>query len=483
MSTVIKKLLPALLAFVLMLSLSCGVSASTVSRTASDTEVSCSLSISGSNSISQNGSALRLRTLYVETNIASGTTLSETDVTADTTWYISSGGEYAFISSDGVLSPLSNGIVTVRASYTNASGTQFSASKTVTVTNQTSTANKAKVNIGTESAGHIIRDMGLATESNLYSGITKDFPVGTVFNLTALETSYEFLYWKDVYSSKVITTDKTYEFTVGSDVSIHAVFRPYSSDGNDKKYVMFQNQNGYIIQNEPVGTNNITVPQNPTIPGHLFNSWLLGGVTQTFLGNKIDASTVAEDRIYTASYTTLPDTYTVNVSGGSGSGEYKYNDAVKVVLDKSNVPEGNYFSCWARDGKAVSYDEFYTFRVSGNTDIYAVYSRYRGSQKAPILNMSAPYISGKSITFISERMLPLDYEFIETGILVSLTNSFSLNSSGVSRAVCKSTSGSGQFSVRKLNASNYTWYAKAYMIYKKDDVIHTIYSDMLNVTL
>lgn len=82
--------------------------------------------------------------------------------------------------------------------------------------------------------------------------------------------------------------------------------------------------------------------------------------------------------------------------------------------------------------------------------------------------MSTPFVSGKNITFISERNLPLDYEFIETGILVNLNSPFDLYENGVSHLVSQSKSGSGQFAARKTNsASGITRYAKAYMIYKK----------------
>lgn len=431
---------------------------------------SAELSISGDDTISQASSPIKLRALY-----------GDADVSADAVWYIVSGGAHANIDSAGMLTPLSNGTVVAAASYTDEVSAQHLATKSITITDMSTAVSEANVSISTVSVGQIVLNKGGEDERRLYSGLNGKYPVGTKFHLTAEETSCDFLFWKDVRSSKIITTDKTCELTLGTDISVHAVFR---SPGINKKYVIFADENGYIFQNEVVGSTNITAPQQPSIPGHKFSAWLLNGEPQVLSGNKIDASSVTEDRIYVASYTPLNPTYTVSIIGGAGSGSYKYNDSVSAVLDKSAVPEGMSFSCWARDGKAVSYDEIYTFRVSGSTSIYAVYSATAASQKAPLITMCSPYISGSDITFISERNLPLDCELIETGILVSMSATFDINTFGISRVISQSTSLNGQFSVRKKNAaSGSPLYAKAYLIYKQGNATHTIYSSNVSVTL
>lgn len=431
---------------------------------------SAEFSISGSDTISQSSSSVKLRALY-----------GDNDVAADSVWYIVSGGAHANINSVGLLTPLSNGTVVVSASYTDEEGAQHFATKSITITDMPTAVSEANVSISTVSVGQIILNKGSEDERKLYSGINGKYPVGTKFRLTAEETSCDFLFWKDVRSSKIITTDKTCELTLGTDISVHAVFR---STGSQKNHVIFTDENGYIFQNEVVGSANIRAPQSPSIPGHKFSAWLLNGEPQVLSGNTVDVSTVNEDRIYIASYTTLNPTYTVSVTGGSGSGSYKYNDSVSVTLDKSVIPDKMSFSCWARDGKAVSYDEVYTFRVSGNTSIYAVYSATASSQKAPLITMCSPYISGSDVTFISERSLPLDCELVETGILVSMSSNFDINTFGISRVVSQSSSLGGQFSVRKKNAaSGNPLYAKAYLIYTQDSIAHTIYSNSVNVTI
>ena len=62
--------------------------------------------------------------------------------------------------------------------------------------------------------------------------------------------------------------------------------------------------------------------------------------------------------------------YTVSVTNGSGSGKYNSGDIATVVADKK---DGKRFKEWQVGGSKVSEDESYTFAVSGNTAITAVY--------------------------------------------------------------------------------------------------------------
>ena len=144
--------------------------------------------------------------------------------------------------------------------------------------------------------GQIIENMGMPDEAVRKYGIIGNYARGTKFVLTAKETDCEFLYWKDTISRRVISRDKTYVAIAGTNISISAVFR---SPSTDKKLVMFQNSNGYIISSEYADdTRTISVPSNPSMHGYIFNSWLLNGNAQAFNNNTINVSKDCRSTFY-----------------------------------------------------------------------------------------------------------------------------------------------------------------------------------------
>lgn len=428
--------------------------------------------IFGGSSITQNGSTLKLYAQYNNVNVSP-------------IWSIVSGGDIASISSNGVVTPFKNGQVVVCAVYNiEDSSSSVSATHTISIGNQTQAGKSAYLSVSVGSVGEIIRNMGLEDEVNWHQSKAGSFPVGTEFVLTANETSGEFLYWQDVNSRRVITTDKTYSFILGSDKTITAVFRaPFA----DYRFVTFMDKNGKILKSEYKNSGSFEVPSKPTLPGYTFDCWTLNGEKQAIsAGNKIAFSEVTSDRIYVASYKQNSTLYTVLVTGGSGSGNYKYNDTVTAALDSAQIPEGKHFAYWAKDGVPVNSSEIYTFRVGSDTEVYAVYADSSFSEKVPfvIMNKATVAADEKKVTFLAERYLPLNYEFVETGIIMSMGSSFSLTTSGITKFVSTSSNGCGQFTAKKsISSSETTWYAKAYMIYKNDGVIYAVYSNVVEAAL
>ncbi len=341
-----------------------------------------------------------------------------------------------------------------------------------------------QVNITTSGgSGQIIENAGMPNETLRKYGITGNYASGTKFVLTASETGCEFLYWQDVDSRRIITRDKTCVITAGTNTTINAVFRPTTPN----KLVTFQNSNGHVISlTYAADSKTIDVPSTPSVHGYVFDSWTLNGIAQTFNNNTINVSELSGDSIYIASYTPKTTLYDVNVSGGTGSGKYIYNTKVVVNLDESLIPQGKVFAYWSNGKNILSYDKTYSFHVGTNTNISAVYEDVQPIQKQPTLSIVVADIntSTNKIAFLAERSLPLDYEFVETGILVHTGKNFDLSTGGVAKVKAISQKPSGQFSITKHSVSaGSVWYARAYMIYLKDGVSNIIYSDVVNATL
>ncbi len=421
--------------------------------------------IEGAGSITANGGAAQLRAYY-----------NGADVTTEVAWSLTQGAQYAAIGADGVLYAYENGTVTVEAVYTEES---VRATKTISISNQT----KPQLRLSCQGVGNIVRDKGLDREENWGYMRWEHFPAGTEFFLTAEETSAEFLFWRDDLSNRIVTYDPVYRFTLGADRVLTAMYR-----GGTDKYILFQDDDGSIFHfGYLIGTNTHKVPENPVRPGYQFDGWYLNGVRQPLqAGQILDSSDADEDKIYTAHYIKRSDRYTVTVTGGSGSGSYLYNEEVTVTLDQDAVPEGKRFDHWEKDGVPVSKDEVYVFRAGSDAQITAVYADAVSSLKTPYLHISEPVVSAsdRSFTYLSEWSLPLDYTLVETGILVSVSRNFSLKSSSASKAASLSQENGGQFTVRKTEVSSgTTWYAKAYMIYKYNGTVYTMYSDTVSASL
>ena len=423
------------------------------------------LTIEGASSITANGGAAQLRAYY-----------NGEDVTTNVTWSLSQGAQYAAIGTDGVLYAYQNGTVTVTAVY---AAENVRATKTVSISNQTN----PQLRLSCQGVGNIVREKGMDSEESWGYLRWEHFPAGTEFFLTAEETDTEFLFWRDDLAGRIITYDPEYRFTLGADRVLTAIYR-----GGTNKYIIFRDDDGTIFHfGYLIGTNTHKVPNNPVKPGYQFDGWYLDGVRQSLQpGQTLDSSDADEDKIYIARFIRRSDRYTVTVTGGSGSGSYLYNEEVSVTLDPDSVPEGKRFDHWEKDGVPVSKDDVYVFRAGSDTQVTAVYADAVSSLKTPYLQIGEPVVSAsdRSFTYLSEWSLPLDYTLVETGILVSTSRNFSLKSSSAQKAASLSQENGGQFTVRKTDVSaGTTWYAKAYMIYKYNGTLYTMYSDTVSASL
>lgn len=401
-------------------------------------------------------------------------------VTEGVVWSINRGSACAYISTDGLLTPLANGTVTVMAALPLEN---VSAVKTVTITGQAPVSKNVQLDISTESSGQIYRDVGLDSEV-FFGPTTQNYPIGTEFLLTARETRNDFLFWKDNLTGRILTKEPTYLFTLGERVCAKAVFRSVGGE----RFVMFLDKNDSILQFRYIMDGAvITVPRSPSIPGYVFDGWYQNGVRQPLrAGDTLDVDKITEDMVYIAGYTKRTDIFTVTVSGGTGGGRFRYDAPVTVTLDPSEIPAGKRFAYWAKDGVFASADEVYTFRAAQNTTVEAVYADAVPTEKGPVLFMGTPTVSAldQKITFLSEWSLPLDYTLIETGILLSTTQSFNLSTSGVLKTPSTSRQNGGQFTVRKAHVTpGIPWYAKAYLLYKYNGTVYTVYSDIVTATL
>ena len=221
----------------------------------------------------------------------------------------------------------------------------------------------------------------------------------------------------------------------------------------------------------------LRVPQNPYVYGYEFAGWFDG--KEKSLLKAGDIVSADKNTVYNAGYSKKADLYKVDVNGSEKS--YKYNDLVSVTAEGEK--DGKAFSYWERNGKIVCYDLTYSFYVSADSTVNAVYGQ--SSADKNVLVMANPCaVGGDKIAFFAERNIADEYTVIESGILLGQKEGLNLTNAKI-KAVSKNVSNKGQFTIRKKNVgAGEKWYGVSYVIYADESGnIKTIYSNEVNMTL
>ena len=291
----------------------------------------------------------------------------------------------------------------------------------------------------------------IANGENLGPTATKDYAPGQTLSLSA-QGDGAFMYWKDADSGLIVSYNKDYEFTVGSKRSLIAIFAD-----SEKAYVTFRNINGFVLAEG--AADNITVPQNPYVYGYEFAGWYTGDNIKTSL-KAGDSVNVSENTLYFAGFAKKDTTYTIKVDTDEKT--YLYND--KVTVNAESEKDGKAFSYWERDGKAASYNTNYSFYVTANSTLVAVYGENVNNKN--VLVMANPVMADQTrIAFFAERNIDDSLTVIENGILLGKNENLSIDSANVIKAVAKNNTKNGQLTIRKKDVSSGdVWYGRAYAI-------------------
>ena len=342
-------------------------------------------------------------------------------------------------------------------------------------------------------------------EGESYGEYAQEVELGTVYELEAFANDgFNFKYWE--VAGSVISEEKTITYTVNLNSTIKAVFAPTTAD--DAQYVTLKNRNGQVIANYTIGNSDTFAITEPTQTGYVFDSWLRNDGTVfakdvlTTLSYGCDALKDAEgnlmaDVTFTAQYKVSETTYTVNVTDGyiyavggkavadqPTSGAYTYNTPIQVKPNNSAQ-----FTHWIKDGKVASYSPEYTFYVTTaeTTTLEAAYEV--DEVEKPFINISNIVKDNGKLRFFTERHVPAGYTFIGAGLTVSKEQSGlgeceKLDASTTIFQWTSKNANAKQFTATKANVENYTWYAKAWLMYKDaSGNIYTTYSTEENASL
>lgn len=252
---------------------------------------------------------------------------------------------------------------------------------------------------------------GAVQDSYLY----EQFAIGTSVTVEFTGTE-NFLYWVNA-SNKVVSTDKSYTFIMGSETTLKAV---YGKARQNQATVVFISHSDQIISSKAYTTNDtIQFPVPPIKMGCTFTGW---SMTEA----EIRAAMANNSGIIQvhARYTEPSIACKVTVVYPEGVG----NEVVNAVVGKAiNVTakdiEGKTFSYWTdNDGNVLGYTKTLKLAPSGDMTVKAVYDE--AAEVKPVISMTAMDASEGNgyyvISFTATRAVPEGYELVKQGILYSI---------------------------------------------------------------
>ena len=320
----------------------------------------------------------------------------------------------------------------------------------------------------------------------------EQYVYGQIATVTATANdNYEFVGWKDSYGTTV-STDAVYNFTVIGDATLKPEFVKVKTDeGADIAYVTvsFYHQSGKLLDSQKVvsGEGKITNTVNaPTKVGFDFLGWsakAIGATAEDVVDFK--TATFSENTSLYPVFKAQDITYTLTV--GSQTEQKAPQSSVTVTADPM---EGKQFVGWKdANGNIISYDSTYTFIITGDTTLEAYYEQADSEViKEPTIIIAHPtyedITGGYKMAFYFNYSVPEDCELVDIGIIRKKGDyeavGITLETDGVSQYSVLSKLGSeGQFYYTKSNYYGTGHTVTGYMIYEKNGIRYTVYSDSI----
>lgn len=414
---------------------------------------------------------------YVSTHLSDG--ITESTYTLSNNVYSSTNESVVQVDLNGSITAVGAGTanVVLTSSYSGTAYETYTEVFPITVAHLASPITTSFLAKITDASGQAISgEVNCEGLPGFATGTPNSVTVGTQLTVIAPEIDNKvFLYWKNENSKRVVSNEKSYTLDVGTETNIAAVYNEPPEAG--QYLVEFIDGNKKVLKSTYVtgGTQISAIkPADPYSIGYQFKGWSVG-----------DSVSITSDTIVRAQYN-LNSSITADISvvngtldNGLTNGVYNYNEVITVQAN--SAPDGYVFAYWKRDGKAINYNNSYTFRAWGDTQVEAVYSK-DPPIKVPQVLMDTD-VKGAALDraiFMMERMVPEGYTLIESGILLSDTSTALTLDNYQLKATAQLNTPIGQFTVRFDSVGSTVKYARAYVIYKVNNEYKVVYSDIVS---
>ena len=251
------------------------------------------------------------------------------------------------------------------------------------------------------------------------SYLLEKMPVGTQVTVV-FKGSENFLYWVNE-SGKVVSTSKTYTFSMGSATTLKAV---YAEKEEHQAMVVFISHTQQVISSKGyTDTQEIQFPEPPIKMGATFVRW---SMTEAEIRAAM-ATTTTGIIVVEPVYEFSAGSYTVTVNYPNDETATYTATVGKITTVTAKSIDGKVFKCWKNGDTVLGYTETLKIAPRGDLTPTAEYVDAGTTvDRLPVIaltEISASQQGAKyAVSFTATRSVPDGYTVTEQGILVS-TNS------------------------------------------------------------
>ena len=251
------------------------------------------------------------------------------------------------------------------------------------------------------------------------SYLLEKMPVGTQVTVV-FKGSENFLYWVNE-SGKVVSTSKTYAFSMGSATTLKAV---YAEKEEHQAMVVFISHTQQVISSKGyTDTQEIQFPEPPIKMGATFVRW---SMTEAEIRAAM-ATTTTGIIVVEPVYKFSAGSYTVTVNYPNDETATYTAKVGKITTVTAKSIDGKVFKCWKNGDTVLGYTETLKVAPRGDLTLTAEYVDAGTTvDRLPVIaltEISASQQGAKyAVSFTATRSVPDGYTVTEQGILVS-TNS------------------------------------------------------------
>lgn len=264
-----------------------------------------------------------------------------------------------------------------------------------------------------------------ASKFTVNGGATQRFyllekmPVGTQVTVV-FKGSENFLYWVNE-SGKVVSTSKTYTFSMGSATTLKAV---YAEKEEHQAMVVFISHTQQVISSKGyTDTQEIQFPEPPIKMGATFVRWSMREAEIRAAMATTTTGIIVVEPVYEFS----AGSYTVTVNYPNDETATYTATVGKITTVTAKSIDGKVFKCWKNGDTVLGYTETLKIAPRGDLTLTAEYVDAGTTvDRLPVIaltEISASQQGAKyAVSFTATRSVPDGYTVTEQGILVS-TNS------------------------------------------------------------
>lgn len=266
-----------------------------------------------------------------------------------------------------------------------------------------------------------VSGLGTVTDSKGSSVTTSEnfsYEVGTTASFTATPyTGWEFLYWVNTETNRIVSFEDTYSFTVATYAVIEAVFEYIDLEYHRVVYLS-EGNNIILSDNWAVGDLDCEEPEDKIF---------VGGKTWAGWNMSIEEIAAEPGHVYVYPKYTDVASYTVTTVIDGLISQQEGEFGTNMTIEAPATLNGEDFSYWViypedpeiDDPQIVSYYAKYEFIVTNNMTVYAEYGKEDGNGVVTRIAGDIPNFTESTITFNAERSITSDYTVLQHGLILT----------------------------------------------------------------